>query len=79
MKIFLDNPMHGVEIVGCCWGFANKRDKNLAKYFFQIITNRFIAGYYNKQKNGKGYDQFLLTDFFIEYSLSNSTTHDSFN
>lgn len=46
---------------------------------FNLITNNLIATHYNpKRENAKGYDQFLLRDFFFKYSKKNSTTHDSY-
>lgn len=72
--------MHDIPIVGGYWGFANSRDRQLSKHLFKILTNRFIAEYFNPgDKNLKGQDQFLLTEFFSPYSLKNSTTHDSFS
>jgi hypothetical protein len=65
-------------ILGGGWGFANKLDRKLSKYFFKIITNRFIAKYYNKIKHEKGLDQYLLVDYLSSYSLKNSTMHDSY-
>ena len=71
--------MHNIPIVGGYWGFANSRDRQLSKHLFKILTNKFIAEYFNPgDKNLKGHDQFLLTEFFSPYSLKNSTTHDAF-
>ena len=65
--------------MGGGWGFANKLDREMAKYLFKIITNKFIASYYNKIKHEKGKDQSLLIDLFWTYSYRNSTTHDSYS
>lgn len=71
--------MHNIPIVGGYWGFANSRDRKLADHLFKILTNKKIAAHYNPDnRNLKGYDQYLLTDFFSTYSLRNSTTHDAY-
>jgi hypothetical protein len=37
------------------WGFANERNRYLAKFLFKIITNPHIASYYNPGgKNSEG-------------------------
>ncbi len=55
------------------------RQRQLANYLFKVLTNKFIAYFYNQNgKSPKGHDQFLLTEFFSTYSYQNSTTHDSF-
>ena len=66
--------------MGGYWGFANVRDRKLASYLFKVLTNEYIAYFYNQDlRSPKGHDQFLLTKFFSPYSLKNSTTHDSFS
>ena len=74
-----DHPQHGVPIVGCCWGFANERSPKMAQSLFNVITNLYIANMYNvNQMNPKGYDQFLLSDYFWPLAKLNSTIHDSY-
>lgn len=78
--VMRDNPQHNIPIVGGYWGFANSRNRTIADRLFKILTNRKIAQFYNPDNlNLKGYDQFMLTDFFSIYSLRNSTTHDSYS
>ena len=78
-NIFQDHPNHDIPMLGGMWSMATVRDRNVASYLFKLITNNYIATYYNpKLRNKKGFDQFLLSRFFSYYSLRNSTTHDSF-
>jgi hypothetical protein len=58
---------------------AIERDRALAKYIFNLITNPNVAFYYNRLGNNpKGFDQHFLARFVSPYSFKNSTTHDSF-
>jgi hypothetical protein len=68
-----------VPILGGLWGMAIERDRALAKYIFNLITNQNVASYYNSLGNNpKGFDQHFLARFVSPYSFRNSTTHDSF-
>jgi len=58
---------------------AIERDRALAKYIFNLITNQNVASYYNSLGNNpKGFDQHFLARFVSPYSFRNSTSHDSF-
>ena len=52
--VMRDHPLHGMAIVGGMWGFANVRDRALANYFFKLITNSYIASFYNSVRHKKG-------------------------
>ena len=61
------------------WGFANSKDRQLAKKLFNSITNPVIAKNYKKNgRDRKGYDQFFLTDFVWSFAKWNATAHDSY-
>jgi len=51
-------------MLGGMWGFFNARNKELANYIYQIITDRTIASQFNNG-NQKGNDQFLLSCILI--------------
>lgn len=63
------------------WGFHIDRDKNLAKYFYEIITNKYISLSYKLFLliNKRGADQFLLERYFWPIAKTNATIHDSFH
>lgn len=76
---FQDHPSHGTEILGGLWGFANVKNRDLASHLYNKITRAFIANKFNKkQKNPKGFDQFLLSNIFWKYARKNGTIHDSY-
>lgn len=74
--IMRDNPSHWAYFVGCCWGYANKIDRQLSNKLFSLMTNKEIAKKYNEQKRGP--DQAFLVDYFWKYAKKSSMIHDSY-
>ena len=77
----IDHPSHaavGYWMAGGLWGFYNKRNRVLARYFFGVITSRFISFWYSFYKTVKGQDQYLLNWYFWSKAKLNATIHDAY-
>lgn len=63
------------------WGFKIDKNKKLAKYFYDIITSKYISFWYKLYLliSKRGADQFLLERYFWPIARTNATIHDSFH
>ena len=70
-----DHPSHAYKILGGLWGFFTHNERQLAKYLFNIILDKFIANYYT---NFNRPDEVVLEKYFWPFIINNSTIHDSY-